>query len=857
MQLPMARSTRSLRIEALDPRILYSLPPSYVADVKIDLSYDLDVEANGKTDPRSGPMASRVIPLLNNPSEYQLVPDGNYVPIGPAKVDDKVNYPDGSIRYESYNSLSFYDNKPGFLNTIWTLKSSVFTTPPGVVQGSSETVVDVQLTVQPNEKIPYGSAVLLQTIIPYETRDRYLCSRSIFDRECTQARTDSAVMVSARAEFLSADSGSPFFRQEPAAQRPFIFDIGNPWAIVEAGKPVTLRLSQSVSGMMVPEDEYRWAQFRFNVLTGREYPGTDLRPLSLKWNDSRVAEHGNQPWIDIEYEIRYEDADRSTELRVYWGDEFGNKIPDLDPIFAAPTKKNVGIHLQSMPLAHLSDEFAKPENAKRLVIVVDEPDSSGEDLVSEVFESNNSISVEIPCEAVLFGSIFRRESPPLAVRSPDAYMHAIFKPNFGLSLADAKSACNVHHFNFVQEVTSIPSEWKAYRASPVTIIDVNTLDQNLPKDTYYFPLELAETRAQMTANGLRFKDRFGLTRTVPETTLPLIDPEYREYSAIMFWNFDPNVNSEIGISGPSAPDGKQPFYDEMSDPSRIRSWQANENHQLNEFEFRDSPFFESKHLLETESIGLKTYLVGANESGEILKNWNGRKIGTDWNWKTNGRIVNVIDGLSINMLGGAPEDLDIQGGVFDVSFETPSGPRSPWHNANNGLDVNGDGVISPLDVLAIIDHINAFGTANLLVRGDAFPPDTDFIDTDDDFVVSPLDVLLIINAINAGGGSSPEGESAWDLFASHACPPIDPRPSTSAFHEVGVETSIERSKGIFEPAFSVPRQVDSAASRLLLAQVRPTTESKTSDSANDGEHHEWMDQLWASTLENGMHELWD
>ena len=71
------------------------------------------------------------------------------------------------------------------------------------------------------------------------------------------------------------------------------------------------------------------------------------------------------------------------------------------------------------------------------------------------------------------------------------------------------------------------------------------------------------------------------------------------------------------------------------------------------------------------------------------------------------------------------------------------------HNWNSALDVDDDGSVSPLDVLAIINHVNGSGAVN---------QDKHFPDVDADGSVSPLDALIVINAINKvkQGG---EGES--------------------------------------------------------------------------------------------------
>jgi hypothetical protein len=86
--------------------------------------------------------------------------------------------------------------------------------------------------------------------------------------------------------------------------------------------------------------------------------------------------------------------------------------------------------------------------------------------------------------------------------------------------------------------------------------------------------------------------------------------------------------------------------------------------------------------------------------------------------------------------------------------------ENPWQNPLNRLDVDGDGLVSPLDVLALINAIN-------LGRGSAplpeYDPESDesfyFFDVLGDGDLSPLDVLQVINAINT---SQTEGEGESD-----------------------------------------------------------------------------------------------
>ncbi len=86
----------------------------------------------------------------------------------------------------------------------------------------------------------------------------------------------------------------------------------------------------------------------------------------------------------------------------------------------------------------------------------------------------------------------------------------------------------------------------------------------------------------------------------------------------------------------------------------------------------------------------------------------------------------------------------------------------PWQNKNWALDVNNDGLLTPLDVLVVINALNRIGAAPL----DRLPPpgSASFVDVNGDRFLSPLDALILINAINrqsreSEGGSSEGGSN--------------------------------------------------------------------------------------------------
>jgi hypothetical protein len=71
-----------------------------------------------------------------------------------------------------------------------------------------------------------------------------------------------------------------------------------------------------------------------------------------------------------------------------------------------------------------------------------------------------------------------------------------------------------------------------------------------------------------------------------------------------------------------------------------------------------------------------------------------------------------------------------------------------WHNTAAPLDINADSLTNALDVLLIVNELNAHGTRELeLPAINTMPPP--FYDANDDRLISPLDVLRVVNFLNA------------------------------------------------------------------------------------------------------------
>ena len=94
-------------------------------------------------------------------------------------------------------------------------------------------------------------------------------------------------------------------------------------------------------------------------------------------------------------------------------------------------------------------------------------------------------------------------------------------------------------------------------------------------------------------------------------------------------------------------------------------------------------------------------------------------------------------------------------------------------NPYNRYDVNNDGFVTPIDVLAVVNFLNTAGTTDLTPwapggEGEAEGP---YYDVNSDYVISPMDVLGVVNflnslAVQAGG----EGESSGEALVALASP---------------------------------------------------------------------------------------
>ncbi len=101
------------------------------------------------------------------------------------------------------------------------------------------------------------------------------------------------------------------------------------------------------------------------------------------------------------------------------------------------------------------------------------------------------------------------------------------------------------------------------------------------------------------------------------------------------------------------------------------------------------------------------------------------------------------------------------------NFDPPVGASlmvpSPYRNRVDPLDVNRDGEVTSRDVLVVVNAINAHGAGSLpAVLGSdvVYAPPRAYVDVTGDRMLAPADVLLVVNYLNRNTAALAEGETA-------------------------------------------------------------------------------------------------
>jgi hypothetical protein len=146
----------------------------------------------------------------------------------------------------------------------------------------------------------------------------------------------------------------------------------------------------------------------------------------------------------------------------------------------------------------------------------------------------------------------------------------------------------------------------------------------------------------------------------------------------------------------------------------------------------------------------------------------------------NVRVQIDAPGYVMSNPGGGLQTVVLNSGasVTHVNYGTHR-LQSPWQNPTFPEDVNNLGTADPIDVLILINEINANGSRELDNSGLTFPP---YYDVNGDRLLSPLDILQVINMINRRGNGEGENRFTSSLTGSFEEPSSNvatPLPFTS------------------------------------------------------------------------------
>jgi hypothetical protein len=173
------------------------------------------------------------------------------------------------------------------------------------------------------------------------------------------------------------------------------------------------------------------------------------------------------------------------------------------------------------------------------------------------------------------------------------------------------------------------------------------------------------------------------------------------------------------------------------------------------------------------------------------------------------------DRIEVTFRDGGRADQDgSENGLIDGTAALAS-VDNPWQNLRPE-DVNNDGIVSPLDVLILINELNRVGAHELGSRpteGNVLPA---FLDPSGNKEFEPEDVLQVINYLNfalAGG----EGEFWAEPEVAILAPAADALGRSDHQHQG--TSSTPRSQTMDEWAYRLPRRSDSAGIDRVFRQL--------------------------------------
>ncbi len=178
-----------------------------------------------------------------------------------------------------------------------------------------------------------------------------------------------------------------------------------------------------------------------------------------------------------------------------------------------------------------------------------------------------------------------------------------------------------------------------------------------------------------------------------------------------------------------------------------------------------------------------------------------------------------------------------------VTATGAGGSGEGYTNWQNPMDVNADGFVSPIDVLSVINILNARGSGTLSSGGGEGEPDKLYVDTNADGMLTPIDVLGVVNYLNQMYRNSGEGEGesiASDRLATPLVESLEQSITSSVASQVELQPT--------QRQVSVSRSI---GARNTESTYGPAAHISATDSIFAEEDDEDMEQLF-DTLASGF-----
>lgn len=340
----------------------------------------------------------------------------------------------------------------------------------------------------------------------------------------------------------------------------------------------------------------------------------DILITKTEWSVDRSFKYDYERGFDVTYEVTSNPAGitlpETTEIAYYWAEG-----ESLDDIIEEAGER---VEIESKPGEYSYNEEAlwgvPPEGTTHVLIVAD-PDDRVLELgelpePSDVDDTNNFMALELhpPDEILASGSVRRTVS--------GGEINATFVPGSDqYTLSEAEVSLGVHHFNWIQQITSIPKHWEWFINSAE--------DEPTVRVPAYDPSIVVSNQSEMTI-----------------------------YSGLA------GVEEDFGAS----PNDDGIFYHHEDGPRT--SYDVELQMLYDTLYFRDEPEVPEDFFGPNEYWSFKTWLSGVDKDGGVVPLPHSDRL--TFTWKSDYGFDGSGEISSANRQTVGAEPPKTSGGVFDV-----------------------------------------------------------------------------------------------------------------------------------------------------------------------------------------------